>query len=71
MLKTNVDSFDALTTVARCFSKKPKNLGIAGNKDKRGITIQRVTVPNASEDQIDKAQSARYFRMHCHETNPS
>jgi tRNA(Glu) U13 pseudouridine synthase TruD len=44
MMKENMESMQAVTQVAKALGKAGKNVGIAGNKDKRGITTQLVSV---------------------------
>ena len=56
MLKTNVDTLEALSQLAKFLSRRARSFGIAGNKDKRGITSQRVTGFKISEDEIIKIQ---------------
>ncbi|KAJ2874986.1 multisubstrate pseudouridine synthase 7, partial [Coemansia asiatica] len=41
MQKENTDSMDVLSQIARKLHVKPKSFGMAGTKDKRGITVQR------------------------------
>ena len=42
--KENVESMHAVHYIARRIRKTPKQINIAGNKDKRGITSQRATI---------------------------
>lgn len=44
MWKRNFESMAAIKRLAKAVGTKPKHFGIAGNKDKRGITTQRVTL---------------------------
>ncbi|GAA5843057.1 hypothetical protein JCM5353_004970 [Sporobolomyces roseus] len=44
LLKTNKESHDALSTLSRYFNCTSRELGLAGTKDKRAITVQRVTL---------------------------
>jgi tRNA pseudouridine13 synthase len=42
--KTNRDTHDALSYIARFLHANIKDLGVAGTKDKRGVTVQRVSL---------------------------
>jgi tRNA pseudouridine13 synthase len=42
--KTNRDTQDALGHLARNLHVNVRDLGVAGTKDKRGVTVQRVSV---------------------------
>ena len=42
--KTNRDTHDALSYIARFLHANVKDLGVAGTKDKRGVTVQRVSL---------------------------
>lgn len=42
--KTNRDTQDALSIVARALKLQVKDLSVAGTKDKRGVTTQRVSL---------------------------
>ncbi|KAF7977463.1 hypothetical protein HWV62_3649 [Athelia sp. TMB] len=42
--KTNRDTQDALTHLSRIIHCNPKDLSVAGTKDKRGVTVQRVAL---------------------------
>lgn len=44
MQKTNRDTQDALGHIARSLHCEPKYLGVAGTKDKRGVTVQRMSL---------------------------
>jgi tRNA pseudouridine13 synthase len=44
MWKRNFESMAAIKRLAKAVGTKPKHFGIAGNKDKRGITTQKVTL---------------------------
>jgi len=46
--KTNRDTHDALSYIARFLHVNVKDLGVAGTKDKRGVTIQRVSLKRGS-----------------------
>ena len=43
LYKENMDSSGALALLARTLRCSPSSLGIAGNKDKRAVTVQQVT----------------------------
>ncbi|KAI0796737.1 pseudouridine synthase [Abortiporus biennis] len=42
--KTNRDTQDALAHLSRCLRVSVKELSVAGTKDKRGVTVQRVSL---------------------------
>lgn len=42
--KTNRDTQDALAHLSRCLHCNVKDLSVAGTKDKRGVTVQRVSL---------------------------
>ena len=44
MQKTNRDTHDALTHLSRMIKLPVRDFGVAGTKDKRGVTTQRVSV---------------------------
>ncbi len=44
MQKTNRDTQDALSHLSRLLRVSIKDLGVAGTKDKRGVTTQRVSL---------------------------
>ncbi len=50
LLKRNIDTIGAIEYVSRLLHRTPKTIKFAGNKDKRGITTQRIssfnTLPN-------------------------
>lgn len=52
---------DALSGLARTFHLQSKDLGIAGTKDKRAVTVQRVSIRrgNKSIEDIWKAVTGR------------
>lgn len=43
MQKANRDTQDAISGIARMLKCPVRDLGIAGTKDKRGVTVQRVS----------------------------
>jgi tRNA pseudouridine13 synthase len=45
LAKENVDTHAALAVLGSLLRLPPRSLGVAGTKDKRGVTAQRVTVP--------------------------
>ena len=44
LVKSNIESMQAIHHLAKLTKKHVKYFGIAGNKDKRGITLQEVTL---------------------------
>ncbi|GAA5908397.1 pseudouridine synthase PUS7 [Sporobolomyces salmoneus] len=53
LLKTNKESHDAISTLSRYFSVTPREIGIAGTKDKRAITVQRVSLKRGKKLTIE------------------
>lgn len=51
--KQNRESQDALSTLARLLRLQPKDIGSAGTKDKRGITVQRVSIRRGNKSLED------------------
>lgn len=49
MQKTNRDTQDALGHLSRLLRCNIKDLGVAGTKDKRGVTVQRVSLRRGSK----------------------
>ncbi|KIK68015.1 hypothetical protein GYMLUDRAFT_804143 [Collybiopsis luxurians FD-317 M1] len=47
--KTNRDTQDALSHLSRMLKVDVKNLSVAGTKDKRGVTVQRVSLKRGSK----------------------
>lgn len=57
--KENVESMHAVHYLARRIRKVPKQVSIAGNKDKRGITTQRATICRADAEQLIRQQRCK------------
>lgn len=57
MQKTNRDTQDALAYLSRTLHVNVKDLAVAGTKDKRGVTVQRVSLwrGNKTVDGVWKA----------------
>ena len=64
--KTNRDTHDALSYVARFLHVNVKDLGVAGTKDKRGVTVQRVSLRRSSRtiEDVWKIASSQNSRNH-------
>lgn len=54
--KTNYESMQAVHYISKRVNKRPKYFAISGNKDKRGITTQRVSLSRGNPEQLIKAQ---------------
>ncbi|KAJ2314914.1 multisubstrate pseudouridine synthase 7 [Coemansia sp. Cherry 401B] len=52
MQKENHDSLDVLQQIARALRCKPRAFGMAGTKDKRGITVQRCSAFRIAHDRL-------------------
>ncbi len=57
--KTNFDSMGSIGILSKFMNIKPNNFAIAGNKDKRGITTQRVTVFRSTIEDFEKLQNRK------------
>jgi len=55
MYKSNKETMNALNIIAYTLYSTSKNFGIAGTKDKRGITVQNVTGYHITPEKIEKA----------------
>ena len=54
--KTNYESMQAVHYISKRVSKRPKYFSISGNKDKRGITTQRVTLSRGNPEKLIQVQ---------------
>ena len=52
LLKRNIDTIGAIDYVSRLIHRTPKTIKFAGNKDKRGITTQRISCYNTLPNEI-------------------
>ncbi|KAH8581650.1 tRNA pseudouridine synthase D family [Cryptosporidium sp. chipmunk genotype I] len=50
--KENRDTADAINMISKCLKRNHKFFGIAGLKDRRGITLQRASAYRVLEDQL-------------------
>lgn len=57
--KTNFESMQAVHYIAKRVKKQSKFFAICGNKDKRGITTQRVTLSRGNAEQMIRAQRSK------------
>jgi tRNA pseudouridine13 synthase len=62
MMKENIESMQAIHNMSRLIKKQAKNFGIAGNKDKRGVTFQFVTISHAKYSIIVKFLAFRILK---------
>jgi tRNA pseudouridine13 synthase len=53
-LKTNKESHDAISTLTRYFNVTNRELGVAGTKDKRAITVQRVSLKRGKKLSVEE-----------------
>lgn len=53
LLKTNKESHDAISSLTRYFHVTPREIGLAGTKDKRAITVQRVSLKRGKKLTIE------------------
>lgn len=54
--KTNYESMQAVHYISKRTNKRPKYFAICGNKDKRGITTQRVSLSRGNPEALIRAQ---------------
>jgi tRNA pseudouridine13 synthase len=59
--KTNRDTQDALGYLSRTLHVNIKDLAVAGTKDKRGVTVQRVSLRRGNKTVEDVWKSANQF----------
>ena len=61
LLKRNLDTSYVINYLSRYIGKSNKMINFAGNKDKRGITTQDITIFNISKDQLEKFYFSKLF----------
>ena len=59
LFKTNVESMQAIHYISKRLRKVPRQFQVAGNKDKRGITTQRVTIHRMDAEQLIRQQRCK------------
>ena len=59
LLKRNLDTGGAINFLSRIMKRTPKCFKYAGNKDKRGITTQRISLFNSLPEELINAQKSR------------
>ena len=52
LYKENKDTNEAISNIAKCMRKQPKQFSVAGIKDKRGITTQAVSLWRVTAEQL-------------------
>ena len=52
LLKRNMDTIGAIEYISRLLHRTPKTIKFAGNKDKRGITTQRISCYNTLPNEV-------------------
>ena len=62
MEKFNLDTNDALRRITRSLQVSPKRIGYAGMKDKRGITVQRISLWQPDLQKLESFKS-RYISL--------
>ena len=60
-MKRNLDTISAINYIARFLKRSSKCFKFAGNKDKRGITTQRISLYKGYPDEIINAQKSRFW----------
>lgn len=61
MLKRNIDTVMAVNYVAKQLHRSIKTIRFAGNKDKRGITTQKISCFNTVPEEITKLTRAKFW----------
>ncbi len=61
MQKKNMEIIQAINFIARALNRSNKSLGYAGNKDKRGITTQLISVYNTLPEEIINASKKPFW----------
>ena len=59
LLKRNLDTGGAINSLSRIMKRTTKCLKFAGNKDKRGITTQKISLFNALPEEFMNAQKSK------------
>lgn len=57
--KSNIETVQAIHYISKRIKKKMPQLGICGNKDKRGITTQIVTISRGNPEMLIKAMRSK------------
>ncbi|KAI1505541.1 pseudouridine synthase [Biscogniauxia marginata] len=52
LYKENRDTMDALNHISRCLKVQPSVFGTAGTKDRRAVTVQRVSIKNRNPQSL-------------------
>jgi len=47
LMKENIESMQAIHNMSKLVNKQAKHFGMAGNKDKRGVTFQYISISHA------------------------
>ena len=61
MLKRNIDTVGAINYISRMLHRNPKIIKFAGNKDKRGITTQKLSCYNTLPNEITGMVNSKNF----------
>lgn len=61
LLKRNMDTIQTISYISRQIHRSNKSIKFAGNKDKRGITTQSVSVFNTLPDEITNVTKSKHF----------
>jgi len=57
--KTNFESMQAIHYISKRIKKQVKHFALCGNKDKRGVTTQRITLSRGNPEMIIRAMRQR------------
>eukprot|EP01053_Blabericola_migrator_P013506 Blabericola_migrator_1__13505@NODE_982_length_5815_cov_128_877871_g679_i0_p1_GENE_NODE_982_length_5815_cov_128_877871_g679_i0NODE_982_length_5815_cov_128_877871_g679_i0_p1_ORF_typecomplete_len936_score202_56TruD/PF01142_18/1_8e57TruD/PF01142_18/1_1e31DNApol_Exo/PF18136_1/0_17DLIC/PF05783_11/0_44DLIC/PF05783_11/1_7e03_NODE_982_length_5815_cov_128_877871_g679_i09963803 len=59
MQKSNKDTSEAISKMAQCIGCRPKCFGFAGTKDRRGVTVQQVSVHKVAVEQLKQSMAKK------------
>mmetsp|Transcript_6315 Transcript_6315/g.10808 ORF Transcript_6315/g.10808 Transcript_6315/m.10808 type:complete len:704 (-) Transcript_6315:33-2144(-) len=57
LYKENMDTNVAISHIGRALGMSSKSIGLSGTKDKRGVTAQRVTIPQITSTRLSEIMS--------------
>ena len=69
MLKRNMDTISVINYIARFLHRTPKTIKFAGNKDKRGITTQKLSLYNTLPNEITGMTKSKHWNKNIEISN--
>jgi TruD family tRNA pseudouridine synthase len=61
LVKSNIQTLDAISDIAKSLGIEVNKIGYAGIKDKHGVTAQRISIRGSNFENIKKIQSPFFF----------